>query len=60
MSSLTLHELIDSMSTDEALQQMAAEIKRLFSHLREDARIEFLVGLMGDTSRSKETSLVHL
>jgi hypothetical protein len=60
MSSLTLHELIDSMSPDKALQQMAVEIKRLFSHMREDARIGFLVSLMGDTSRSRETSLVHL
>lgn len=60
MSNLTLEELIDSMSLDEALQQMAAEIKRLFSHLREDKRIEFLVGLMGDISGSRETSLVHL
>ena len=60
MSNRTLHELVDSMSPDEALNQMAAEIIRLLSHLREDARIDFLVGLMGDTSRSRETSLVHL
>ncbi len=60
MSDCTLHELVDSMSPDEALRQMAKEINRLFSHLRKDARIGFLAGLMGDTSRDRETSLVHL
>lgn len=60
MSNRTLHDLVDSMSPDEALREMAEEIKRLFSHLREDARIDFLVDLMGDTSRGRETSLVHL
>jgi len=48
------------MSPSEALEQMAAEIRGLFLHLREDARINFLVGLMGDSSQNKESSLVHL
>ncbi len=60
MSNEVLHTLVDSMSPIEALEQMAAEIRRLFSHLREDARINFLVGLMGDSSQNKESSLVHL
>ena len=60
MSNETLHQLVDSMPPTAALDQMAVEIKRLFSHLREDARINFLVGLMGGSSQDKETSLVHL
>jgi len=55
-----LHQLVDSMSPSEALDQMATEIRRLFSHLREDARTNFLVGLMGGSSQDKESSLVHL
>lgn len=60
MSNEVLHRLVDSMSPSEALEQMAAEIRGLFLHLREDARINFLVGLMGDSSQNKESSLVHL
>jgi hypothetical protein len=60
MSNGTLHQLVDSMSPTEALDQMAAEIRRLFSHLREDARINFLVRLMAGSPQDKESSLVHL
>jgi hypothetical protein len=60
MSNETLHQLVDSMSPNEALDQMGVEIRRLFSHLREDARINLLIGLMGGSSQDKEPSLVHL
>jgi hypothetical protein len=60
MSIETLHQLVDSMSPSEALDQMAVEIRGLFAHLREDARINFLMGLMGGGSQGKESSLVHL
>ena len=60
MSSETLHQLIDSMSPTEALDQMSVQIRRLFTHLREDARINFIVGLMGGSPQDKESSLVHL
>ena len=60
MRNETLHQLVDSMSPSEALDKMATEIKRLFVHLREDARINFLVGLMGGSPHDKEFSLVHL
>jgi hypothetical protein len=60
MNNSMLHELVNSMSPEEALHQMAHEIKGLLSHLREDARRDFLTGLMGETSPDGETSLVHL
>ena len=60
MSNGTLHQLVDSMSPAEALAQMGDEIRRLFSHLREDARIDFLKGLMQGSPQDKESSLVHL
>ncbi len=60
MSNETLHQLVESMSPTEALGQMAVEIRRLFSHLREDARIDFLKGLMQGSPHDKESSLVHL
>lgn len=60
MSNETLHQLVDAMSPSEALGQMAIEIRRLFAHLREDARINYLVGLIGGSSRDRESSLVHL
>jgi len=60
MSNETLHQLVDSMPPSEALGQMAVEIRRLFSHVREDVRINFLVGLMGASTPDKDSSLVHL
>jgi len=48
------------MPPSAALDQMAVEIKRLFSHIREDARINFLVSLMGGNPQDKESSMVHL
>ncbi len=60
MSIETLHQLVDSMSPTEALDRMSVEIRRLFTHLREDAQIDFLMGLMGGGSQDKESSLVHL
>jgi hypothetical protein len=60
MSNETLRQLVDSMSPDTALDRMAVEIRRLFSHMREDARIDFLVSLMGGSPEDKDSSLVHL
>ena len=60
MSNETLHHLVDSMSPIEALAQMGLEIRRLFSHLREDDRIDFLKGLMQGSPQDRESSLVHL
>lgn len=59
MSNETLHQLVDSMSPIEALAQMGEEVRRLFSHLREDARIDFLKSLMQGSPQDKEASLVH-
>jgi hypothetical protein len=60
MSKETLHQLVDSMPPAEALDQMGVEMRRLLSHLREDARINFLKGLMQGSPQDKEASLVHL
>lgn len=60
MSSETIHQLVDSMSPTEALTVMGNEIRRLFSHLGEEARINFLKGLMQGNPEDKESSLVHL
>ncbi len=60
MGSETLHQLVDSISPAAALDQMAVEIRRLFSHVSEDTRINFLVSLMGASPQDKDSSLVHL
>ena len=60
MRNETLHQLVDSMPSDQALDQIAHEIRHLFSHIPEDARINFLVRLMGDSSQNEGSSLVHL
>lgn len=59
MSNRTLHELVDSMPPDEALDQLADEVKRLFTYLGEEARTDFLIRTLGEGSQSGETGLVH-
>jgi hypothetical protein len=56
----TLSQCVDSLSPEDALEQMAVEIRKLFSHFPEDERTKFLVGLMRDEDPNEESSLVHL
>jgi hypothetical protein len=60
MRNRTLHQLVEAMPPDEALQHLAAEMKPLLAHLEIGTRRDFLVSLMGGVSRDRETSLAHL
>ncbi len=55
-----IKQLVDSMDPDEAAAEIAVIMKNLFPLLSEEARLQFVTGLAGDSSGDKLTSMVHL
>ncbi len=60
MSTKSLQQIVDKLEPEEALKEMAAIIKKLFPLLEEQARLDFVVNLMGDAGSDKISSMVHL
>jgi len=55
-----ISKIVKEMDPEQALAQMGRALKGLFSALGEEARIAFLLDLIGEPERDKVTSLVHL
>jgi len=55
-----IQKIIDRMDPEEALARIAAVASRLFSQVSEEARLDFVVGLVGEAGADKVASLVHL
>jgi hypothetical protein len=55
-----IQEIVDRMDPEEALVGIASVINKLFSHVSEEVRLNFVVKLIGDTGADKVSSLVHL
>jgi hypothetical protein len=53
-------KVVESMEPSEALAEMARALKALFSGLDEEARVRFLMDLIGESQDDKVSSLVHL
>jgi hypothetical protein len=51
---------ISRMDPEEAMAQVGRALKALFSIVGEEARNEFLLGLIGESQSDKVASLVHL
>ncbi len=51
---------ISRMDPEEALSQIGRALKALFSIVGEEARTEFLLGLIGESQSDKVASLVHI
>jgi hypothetical protein len=60
MSPDQLQHLLDSMDPQEALAALAAAAKKLLPLLGEEARLNFMVHLVGAAGGDKVGSLVHL
>jgi len=60
MSVEKIQELVNSMAPQEAASVLAFVIKELFSLLDEEARIKFVMDLLGDSGDDKVSSMVHL
>jgi hypothetical protein len=60
MNAEKIQSLVNSMEPQEAASALASVIKDLFPLLDEDARIRFVMNLIGDSGDEKVSSLVHL
>jgi hypothetical protein len=55
-----LQKIIDGMEPAAALTRMAAAVSSLFPQVDEEARLHFVVGLIGEAGADKVGSLVQL
>ncbi len=55
-----LQQIIDSMDPEDALAVLAAAVSRLLPVLGEEARLIFVMKLVGAAGGDKVSSLVHL
>jgi len=60
MNTNSLQKIVDKLEPEEALDEMAVIIKKLFPLLEEKARLDFVMNLIGDDDTDKVSSLVHL
>lgn len=60
MSVDKIQSLVNNMAPQEAASALSLVIKNLFPLLDEDARMRFVMNLVGDSGDDKVTSLVHL
>ena len=60
MSVDKIQSLVTNMAPQEAASALSLVIKNLFPLLDEDARMRFVMNLVGDSGDDKVTSLVHL
>ena len=55
-----LEQALEAMAPEEALSALAAAVKSFFAKLGEEARLRFLLDLVGERQGDKLTSTVHL
>ena len=60
MGNKPLQQIIDQLAPEEALKEMSSIIKKLFPLIEEQARLDFVMNLIGDADTDKISSLVHL
>lgn len=60
MSMNRIQQVIAGMDPEEALAALSLAVKKLFSLLGEEARLNFVVNLVGDEADDKVASMVHL
>ncbi|MBM4275470.1 MAG: hypothetical protein FJ134_13575 [Deltaproteobacteria bacterium] len=59
MSADKILQVIDRMDPEKALGELSRALKKLFAHLGEEARMNFVVNLVGEAGADKLGSLVH-
>ena len=55
-----LQQIIDRMEPEEALLELVPSVKKLLSHLNEEAKVRFVTELIGGENNDKITSMVNL
>jgi hypothetical protein len=53
-------EIAESMEPEKAAAELARVIKKLFPLLGEEARLNFVMNLVGESGEDKLASMVHL
>jgi hypothetical protein len=60
MNKKSVQQLVDELSPEKAIKEIAEVVKKLFPLLEEESRLNFVMNLIGDTGKDKVASLVHL
>lgn len=55
-----IEKIINRMAPEEALAAIAAVANKLLSQISDEARLNFVVSLIGDTGSDKISSMVNL
>jgi hypothetical protein len=60
MPETTVQEFLEKLDPEQALNEIARAVKSLFPLLDQEARLNFVVSLIGDAGADKVASLVNL
>jgi len=55
-----VRKIFESMEPEQAMAEIAEVVKQLFSHVGNEARMNFIYKLVGDAGDEKVASMVHL
>jgi F0F1-type ATP synthase delta subunit len=55
-----LQEILNPLEPVEALAALKPQLKEILSHLDEEARVDFVTGLIDEAGGDKVSSMVHL
>jgi hypothetical protein len=55
-----LEDILNSMEPGEALAALTPQLRKVLSHLDEEARVGFVTGLIDEAGGDKVSSMVHL
>ncbi len=55
-----IQQVVDTMNPEEALKAITGTVKNLFSLLGEEAWVNFVINLVGESGIDKLSSMVHL
>ncbi len=56
----SIKRIVDAMDPERAMEEIAAAVKGLFTHVGEQARMDFITALIGDADDESVPGLVHL
>ncbi len=55
-----IQKIVDQMEPSKALDELTAVTRKLLSHLDEQARVQFVADLIGESGADKIASMVNL
>lgn len=55
-----IQQILDKMEPEEALAELVPSIKKIISHLDEEAKVSLVAELIGGPNKDKISSMVNL